>query len=234
MDAIVEALWARLFPSLTTAVREGEGRAAVTQIAGDILLTWRSSMGKEGIRIVTHFLKSEYAPNEEEAQELASYYLEDYRFVYANPDDDDEKGAFQSFFVSLALAAHLKMTIGNVHLDDAGYGYPVGALAIAAAVIERALKLVSAGHVNVWHEGAEKAATTSEGVAGKKRKVKGYEGYTDAAWGDITRSWVGAARRLNAEKWRMVLSAAVSNVDFSNMDETQEVGDNDPRAMIDI
>jgi hypothetical protein len=32
MDAIVEALWARLFPSLTTAVREGEGRAAVIQI----------------------------------------------------------------------------------------------------------------------------------------------------------------------------------------------------------
>jgi hypothetical protein len=99
-----------------------------------------------------HFLKSEYAPNEEEAQELASYYLEDYRFVYANPDDDDDvsllsissdtvciqsqqKGAFQSSFVSLALAAHLKMTIGNVHLDDARYGYPVGALAIAAAVV---------------------------------------------------------------------------------------------------
>jgi len=39
---------------------------------------------------------------------------------------------------------------------------------------------------------------------------------------------------LNAEKWKVVLSAAVSNVDFSNMDEAEEVRDNDPRAMIDI
>jgi hypothetical protein len=98
--------------------------------------------------------------------------------------------------------------------------------------IERALKLVSSGRIKV-HEGAEKA-TTLEGIPGKKRKVNRYEGYTDVAWGEITRSWVRAARRLNAEKWTVVLSAAVSNVDFSNMDEAEEDRDNDPRAMIDI
>jgi hypothetical protein len=27
------------------------------------------------------------------------------------------------------------MTIGNVHLNDDGYGYPIGALGIAAAVV---------------------------------------------------------------------------------------------------
>jgi hypothetical protein len=32
MDTIVEALWSRLFPTLTTAVNEGEGRAVITQI----------------------------------------------------------------------------------------------------------------------------------------------------------------------------------------------------------
>ena len=141
------------------------------------------------------------------------------------------------------------MTIGNVHLNDDGYGYPIGALGIAAAVvrilgmiaqltltglnqIERGLKLVSSGHVKV-HEGAERA-TTLEGTTGKKRKVNGYEGYTDVAWGEITRSWVCAGKRLNAEKWRDILTAAVSNVDFSNMDEAEEVRDHDPRAMIDI
>ena len=98
--------------------------------------------------------------------------------------------------------------------------------------IERGLRLVSSGHIKV-HEGAEKA-TMLEGITGKKRKVNGYEGYTDVAWGEITRSWVCAARRLNAEKWRVILTAAVSNVDFSGMDEAEEVRDNDPRAMIDI
>jgi hypothetical protein len=32
MDAVVEALWSRLYPTLTMAVSEGEGRAAITQI----------------------------------------------------------------------------------------------------------------------------------------------------------------------------------------------------------
>jgi hypothetical protein len=46
-------------------------------------------MGKEGIRIVTQVLSSEGIDTEEDAQRLADYYLQGYRFIYANPDDDD-------------------------------------------------------------------------------------------------------------------------------------------------
>ena len=46
-------------------------------------------MGKEGIRIVTQVLSSEGIDTEEDAQLLADYYLQGYRFIYANPDNDD-------------------------------------------------------------------------------------------------------------------------------------------------
>jgi hypothetical protein len=51
-------------------------------------------MGKEGIRIVTQVFSSENVHTEEEAQFLANYYLENYRFIYANPDDDDVSVSF--------------------------------------------------------------------------------------------------------------------------------------------
>ena len=47
----------------------------------------------------------------------------------------EDKGAFRSPLISLGLAAHLKMTIGNEHLDGEGYPYPVGGLAVATAVV---------------------------------------------------------------------------------------------------
>ena len=109
-------------------------------------------MGKEGIQIVTQVF-TDKGINEEDAPGIAKYYLEIYRFIYAYPDDNvspvsfsnicshvslllqKAKGTFGSAFVSLALAAHLKMTIRNVHLDDEGYGYPIGGLAVATAVV---------------------------------------------------------------------------------------------------
>ena len=47
----------------------------------------------------------------------------------------DGKGTFKSPLISLTLAIHLKMTIGNEHLDGEGYPYPVGGLTVATAVV---------------------------------------------------------------------------------------------------
>ena len=111
-------------------------------------------MGKEGIRIVIQFFTDE-GIQEEDAQAIAQYYLERYRFIYLDPNSDesamlsvfshrcmlttchsqDDNGAFKSPLILLALAAHLKMTIGNEHLDGEGYPYPVGGLAVATAVV---------------------------------------------------------------------------------------------------
>ena len=44
-------------------------------------------MGKEGLRLVLHVFNEE-GVNQEDAPQAAEYYLENYRFLYQNPDDD--------------------------------------------------------------------------------------------------------------------------------------------------
>lgn len=44
-------------------------------------------MGKEGLRLVLLSFKNE-GINKDEAPKAAEYYLENYRFLYQKPDDD--------------------------------------------------------------------------------------------------------------------------------------------------
>lgn len=108
-------------------------------------------MGKEGLCLVLLAFNNE-GIKKEDAPEAAEYYLENYCFPYQNPDEVEvcfpiflsqlifadstvipqgKKGPFLSPLVSACLAAHLKKTINNV----IQYGYPVGALTIATAII---------------------------------------------------------------------------------------------------
>ena len=112
-------------------------------------------MGKEGLRLVLLAFNNE-GVTKDDAPKAAEYYLENYRFIYQNPDDNNvrfpsfhhnspsltrtwfytvipqgNKGAFLSPLVSACLAVHLKKTTNNV----IQYGYPVGALAIVVAVV---------------------------------------------------------------------------------------------------
>ena len=76
-----------------------------------------------------------------------------------------------------------------------------------------------------------------EETISKKRKVDEYDGYTDAAWGDVTCGWVSSSKRLSTttEKGKVVLDAAVSNINFSIADnEEEQVGVKDPRALVEI
>ncbi|KAF8805840.1 hypothetical protein BYT27DRAFT_7212663 [Phlegmacium glaucopus] len=149
----------------------------------------------------------------------------------------EDKEAFRSPLILLAFAAHLKMTIGNAHLNDEGYGYPIGGLAVVVAVIEHGLRLVKSGQIKLNGNVPSKSATagSSDETHGRKRKVNEYDGYTDSVWGVVTRGWVAAAKRLNAEKWNAILTAAVAKVDFSKVDEEEEeVGAGDPHALVEI
>ena len=66
----------------------------------------------------------------------------------------------------------------------------------------------------------------------KKRKVADYHPYTDAHWGDKTRSWVLSAKRLDAAKWDSIRTVAKSYIDSTVSDD--DIGKGDPRAQIDI
>jgi hypothetical protein len=62
-------------------------------------------MGKEGIRLVLHALNEEGVKNEDACQ-AAEYYLENYRFIYQNPEDKN---------VRLFSFPHLCQTFLTIH-----------------------------------------------------------------------------------------------------------------------
>lgn len=73
----------------------------------------------------------------------------------------------------------------------------------------------------------------------KRRKINQYAGYTDAVWGTKTRGWAASTSRLDDNKWKAILKAAVEKIDLSCADEgdVEEGADGgafDPRALIEI
>ncbi|KAF8815867.1 hypothetical protein BYT27DRAFT_7286661 [Phlegmacium glaucopus] len=218
MEDIITEVWRTVFPSIANEV-VGSSHEAIVHVAGDALTDWRSSMGKEGLCLVLQAL-NEAGVMQEDAPCAAEYYLENYRFIYQNPDDNKgNKGAFLNPLVTACLTAHLKKTLNNV----IQYGYPVGALAIATAVLECGLELIKAGHIGL--DGCD--------------TLNWYTGYTDAVWGGKTRGWAVSTAHLDDTKWRVILHAAVDKMDWNADDGDIEEGTGsggtfDPRSLIEI
>ncbi|KAF8810239.1 hypothetical protein BYT27DRAFT_7209527 [Phlegmacium glaucopus] len=188
-------------------------------------------MGKAGIQIVIHSLITE-GVGQDQAVEVAMYLLHDYRFIYEVPDDESDKGAFRGPLVAKAFILYLKTIHHSVRLEGVDYSEPVGALGVAAAVIERGLELLKLGKVKL-----ETNTITNGSGPGKKRKVADYHPYADAHWGDKTRSWVLSAKRLDAAKWDSIRTIAASYIDSTvsdNDEDGTDIGKADPRAQIDI
>ncbi|KAF8957908.1 hypothetical protein BDZ97DRAFT_1844032, partial [Flammula alnicola] len=226
MDEIVGGLWAQTFPALASSWQKSDHREAITQVAGDALIDWRSSMGKEGIRVVLKAFEDENIM-QEQVPEAAAWYLEDYRFIYANMEDEDNKGAFHSPLIAQAFAAHLKKTHDYTVVKNEEYGQPTGALGMAAAVVERALELIKSGKLY-------DTPTNAESSNGKKRRVPNYQPYADASWGEKTRGWAGSTKRLGEEKWKAVIEAASAFVEDGPDSREEEGGEGaqDPRSLI--
>ncbi|KAG1875668.1 hypothetical protein F4604DRAFT_1924727 [Suillus subluteus] len=78
-------------------------------------------------------------------KEYAEDQIEDLRFIYEDPDNNDHPGAFLSEYILHVFAAHLAAIIGRVRVDALiEFGKPsyITALALTAAAAEHALCLV--------------------------------------------------------------------------------------------
>ena len=62
-------------------------------------------MGKEGLRLILHAFVEEEVDQEDAAQ-AAEYYLENYRFIYRDPDDDEVCFLWSSF-IRFLLTVHI-------------------------------------------------------------------------------------------------------------------------------
>ncbi|KAF4612657.1 hypothetical protein D9613_011734 [Agrocybe pediades] len=236
-------LWNKVYPNITSVVDPGTtGRDVVIQLAGDLLIAWRSSMGKLGIStVVDYFINKKIDP--EAAPDLAAYLLQDARFIYEFPDVElpADKGAFRSDLVAPLFAAYLKTTAGSVKIAGVEYGQPISAIAVAAATVERGLELIRTGKIDIATHYANGASSSSSGggATKQKKKMANYFGYGEAHWGKKTRAYALSAQRLSTEKWDLVRQVAASHMNAGDLDvEDDEEGidspETDARAMLDI
>jgi hypothetical protein len=120
-------------------------------------------MGKEGITVVTKALRADDI-SEDDAPEAAEFLLEGFSFLYENPKSNvsffkylfnnllircyvyqQDKGGFRGSLVASAFGAHIKKTIGY-DSETSGVGFPIGGLAVAAAVVCNFLNIYSLDH----------------------------------------------------------------------------------------
>ncbi|KAF8807979.1 hypothetical protein BYT27DRAFT_7211610 [Phlegmacium glaucopus] len=112
MDTVVEQIWTHTFPDILMDVTS-DSRAAIIDVAGDVLIDWRSRMGKEALRVVVQVFKKS-GVSAEDAPYVATNFLKDFQFIYKSPDatDKKEKGVFMSPMIATVYGSLLKKTIG--------------------------------------------------------------------------------------------------------------------------
>ncbi|KAG1737217.1 hypothetical protein EDB19DRAFT_1909911 [Suillus lakei] len=105
---------------------------------------WRGNFGSTAITILMVFFAStDEFKTKEARKDYAEYQLEDSRFVYEDPDNEDSPGAFLSEFILHIFAVQLNATQGRQIIDSLDFGLPgyQTALALTTAAAKRALIL---------------------------------------------------------------------------------------------
>ncbi|KAF9496256.1 hypothetical protein BDN71DRAFT_1505952 [Pleurotus eryngii] len=207
LHGVVTALWITHFPHL----RDVKNDPAIIPVAGAALQNWHSEIGKAGLRVVTESLDS--LSKEEIVEFVASQLPTDNqvgRFIYGEPDNEPgHRDAWLSSPILETFAWHVAVTMKVKTSGD----YPLGALALCAASVERALRR--------WETGV------CEEIA-----------FSNSIWGAAADRYAQSTATLNEDRWQDILSASLQ---FATSSKQQEVANSggqapsfemDPRAMI--
>ncbi|KAG2132993.1 hypothetical protein DEU56DRAFT_739145 [Suillus clintonianus] len=96
------------------------------------LSEWRGYFGSTAVTILmTFFVSMDEYETKEARKAYAEYQLEDSRFVYEDPDNEDSPGAFLSEFILRTFAVHLSAIQGYQKCDSLDFGLPGYATALA-------------------------------------------------------------------------------------------------------
>ncbi|KAG1766609.1 hypothetical protein EV702DRAFT_980744 [Suillus placidus] len=118
---------------------------------------WRGHFGSTAISILMTFFSSTNEFKTKEARKAyAEYQLEDSRFVYEDPDNEDSPGAFLSEFILRVFAVQLNATQGRQIIDSLDWELPTysTALALTTAAVSFASPLQN---LLTYHLQAERA-----------------------------------------------------------------------------
>ncbi|KAG2029012.1 hypothetical protein BDR03DRAFT_988040 [Suillus americanus] len=116
------------------------------QLVSQRVHKWRASFGSTANSVLIAFFASTPEYKTQEAhEEYAEEQLEECRFVYEDPDNKEQLGAFLSEYILRIFASHFTAIAGQVRVDSlVEFGKPgyQTALALSAVAAERALILV--------------------------------------------------------------------------------------------
>ncbi|KAG2126211.1 hypothetical protein DEU56DRAFT_743133 [Suillus clintonianus] len=119
---------------------------SLTQQVSQRIHEWRASFGSTANTVLIAFFVSTPEYKTQEARdEYAEEQLEECRFVYEDPENEEQPGAFLSEYILRIFASHLTAITGQVRVDSlVEFGKPgyQTALALSAVAAERALVLV--------------------------------------------------------------------------------------------
>ncbi|KAL0958412.1 hypothetical protein HGRIS_000553 [Hohenbuehelia grisea] len=175
-------VWCLVFPHL----KEKMNDPSIEYVAAAALRTWRSDIGKAGVEAVDKFIATLHC---EHIVGEVNALLTGARFLYRNPDaPEGKRGAWLSDLFLGVFSNHLADTI---HVQSTEY--PLGAVCLCAASIERGLRL--------WSSGTKAEKTL----------------FSDTLWGEATDIYAISAGGIDASRWETIFEECSKVIARSKM-----------------
>ncbi|OBZ65333.1 hypothetical protein A0H81_14683 [Grifola frondosa] len=177
------------------------------------LAQWRSAMASAALRLLHDFFLTDptTAFNNEERADEAQDMLRDLWFLFEKARSKPYTGLFRSAFILRTVTHFLSSTHGAIEFSDHNIisvnVLPVGAIALAAAAVERAVWLWAEEHVTVSSSGqVDYPRRPFNPKAPKESKY--YHHFSDLRWGSVTRAYIVSAKNLAASKILKIMDLA--------------------------
>ncbi|KAF8316240.1 hypothetical protein F5887DRAFT_1089139 [Amanita rubescens] len=210
--SVIQQLWIEIFPDKPKDAPQKD--PSIKKNVINRLNNWRSAFGKNAIKVLEdHFKKDTRMRNNTDARRVyvmkllpdPRHHPSSFPLVYQDPEASTRGGAWLAPLLLKVFAFHLKRVKDAV----VSFGYPIGALALATAALERALSLYEVTGSDIRED--------REPNGSKKSSSYGFD---NKPWGSVTSNYAESTSRLSENRWTRIVEGAVEyfgeNVASSN------------------
>ncbi|KAG1882454.1 hypothetical protein F4604DRAFT_1921642 [Suillus subluteus] len=221
LSAKLQELWEVFFHHNAVDINE---HPAIKKIATDRLNEWRSTFGKDALKILKcQFKHPEFHHDVDAHIKFVRDYLprkvnnqKCVPFIYA--DIENFKGAWLAPVLLELVGTHVKRC-GKAF---GAFGKPIGALGLVAAAYHRALSLYTEGESA--KEAAKEAKRHSD-TGGDSKHAKNID--FDAVWGSVAMHYAEQAAGLPERKWEAIENALSELVGMDARSDDEGFDDDD-------
>ncbi|KAG6852663.1 hypothetical protein C0991_010100, partial [Blastosporella zonata] len=187
---------------------------------------WRAGFASAGVwaLIALYEDRADHFASDGTRRKYAQYLLQDMRFIYGQAEGDNREewsGVFGGEIIRRILCHHVDKIRQPSQEDlplEGPDGLPFGALALAAAAAERALRLFDAGAIPIpaIRQAQKERSKTIRFVLNAHPEVTACASFSHASWGRITQSYLDSARRLSRREVEQVFRHASASLEPAN------------------